>query len=143
MEYEQLSPAYLVIKQGPQAGKRVEIWKDCTTIGRSRECDIFLEDIAVHRKQARIVFTRAGYALQDDHGSGDSIVNGRPVTEKLLRDGDTLLFGNTELTFYSHEATRPFQQPSSRGRELHIGKTLDPTASTIGFHEYTRGSYEL
>ena len=76
MEYEQLSPAYLVIKQGPQAGKRVEIWKDCTTIGRSRECDIFLEDIAVHRKQARIVFTRAGYALQDDHGSGDSIVNG-------------------------------------------------------------------
>src|SRR5947199_5807332 len=148
MEQGQIVSAYLVIKQGPQAGKRVEIWKDCTTIGRSRECDIFLEDIAVHRKQARIVYTAGGYALQDDHGSGDSIVNGRPVTEKLLRDGDTLLFGNTELTFYSHEATRPFQQPSSRGRELHIGKTLDPTASTIGKLDFTntRGapmSFEL
>jgi pSer/pThr/pTyr-binding forkhead associated (FHA) protein len=148
MEHEQLSPAYLVIQHGTQAGKRVEIWKDCTTIGRSRECDIFLEDIAVHRKQARILYTLAGYALRDDHGSGDSIVNGRPVTEKLLRDGDTLLFGNTELTFYSHEATRPFQQPSSRGRELHRGKTLDPHASTISKLDFTntRGapmSFEL
>src|SRR5256714_12531228 len=132
MEYEQLSPAYLVIKQGPQAGKRVEIWKDCTTIGRSRECDIFLEDIAVHRKQARIVFTRAGYALQDDHGGGLSIVNGKPVTEKLIRVGDTLLFVNTVLIFYFHEATRTLLQPSSRGSELLMGTTLDPTASTIG-----------
>jgi pSer/pThr/pTyr-binding forkhead associated (FHA) protein len=137
MEQEQLSSAYLVIQQGPQAGKRVEIWKDCTTIGRSRECDIFLEDIAVHRKQARIVYTYAGFALRDDHGSGDSMVNDRPVTEKLLRDGDTLLFGHTELTFFSHEATRPFQQPSSRGRELHLGKTLDPNASAIAKLDFT------
>lgn len=137
MEQEQLSSAYLVIQQGRQAGKRVEIWKDCTTIGRSSECDIFLEDIAVHRKQARIVYTQAGYALIDDHGSGDSIVNGRPVTEKLLRDGDTLLFGRTELTFFSHEATRPFQQPSSRGRELQLGKSLDPNASAIAKLDFT------
>jgi pSer/pThr/pTyr-binding forkhead associated (FHA) protein len=131
MEHEQILSAYLVIQQGPQAGKRVEIWKDCTTIGRSRECDIFLEDIAVHRKQARILYTAAGYALRDDHGSGDSFVNGRPVKEKLLRDGDELLFGNTRLTFYSHEATREFLRPSSRGRELHKRKAVDPNASAI------------
>jgi pSer/pThr/pTyr-binding forkhead associated (FHA) protein len=131
MEQEQFNSAYLVIEQGAQAGKRVEIWKDCTTIGRSRECDIFLEDIAVHRKQARIVYTGTGYALLDDHGSGDSIINGRPVKEKLLRDGDLLLFGNTRLIFYSHEATRQFQQPSSRGKESHFGKNLDPNASAI------------
>ncbi len=131
MEQEQILSAYLVIQQGPQAGKRVEIWKDCTTIGRSRECDIFLEDIAVHRKQARIVYTAAGYALCDDHGSGDSFVNGRPAKEKLLRDGDELLFGNTRLTFYSHEATREFPRPSSRGRELHKRKAVDPNASAI------------
>lgn len=143
MEQEQLSSAYLVIQQGSQAGKRVEIWKDCTTIGRSSECDIFLEDISVHRKQARIVYTQAGYALRDDQGSGDSIVNGRPVTEKLLRDGDTLLFGHTQLTFFSHEATRQFQQPSSRGRELQLGKSLDPNASFIAKLDFTnpRGAF--
>ena len=137
MEQEQLSSAYLVIQQGSQAGKRVEIWKDCTTIGRSSECDIFLEDLAVHRKQARIVYTRAGYALIDDHGSGDSIINGRSVTEKLLRDGDILKFGRTELAFYSHEATRPFQQPSSRGRELHHGRSLDPITSPVAKLAFT------
>ena len=148
MEQEQFNSAYLVIEQGAQAGKRVEIWKDCTTIGRSRECDIFLEDIAVHRKQARIVYTDAGYALRDDHGSGDSIINGRPVKEKLLRDGDELLFGNTRLIFYSHEATRQFQQPSSRGKESHFGKNLDPNASAIAKLDFSNAhgaprSFEL
>jgi pSer/pThr/pTyr-binding forkhead associated (FHA) protein len=137
MAQEQISTAYLVIQNGPQAGKRVELCKDCTTIGRSRECDIFLEDIAVHRKQASILYTDVGYVLRDDHGSGDSILNGRPVKEKILRDGDELLLGNTKLSFYSHEATRPFQQPSSRGRESHIGKQPDPNASAIAKLNFT------
>lgn len=137
MAQEQISTAYLVIQNGPQAGKRVEICKDCTTIGRSRECDIFLEDIAAHRKQASILYTNVGYVLRDDHGSGDSILNGRPIKEKILRDGDELLLGNTKLSFYSHEATRPFQQPSSRGRESHIGKQLDPNASAIAKLNFT------
>jgi len=137
MAQEQVSTAYLVIQNGPQAGKRVEIWKDCTSIGRSRECDLFLEDIAVHRKQASILYTDVGYVLRDDHGSGDSFLNGRPIKEKILRDGDELLLGNTQLNFYSHEATRPFQQPSSRGRELYIGKIPDPHSSTIARLNFT------
>jgi pSer/pThr/pTyr-binding forkhead associated (FHA) protein len=131
MGQEQPTGAYLVIQQGLQLGKRVEVWKDCTTIGRSRECDIFLEDLAVHRKQASILRTPAGYMLRDDHGSGDSFVNGHPVREQLLNDGDQLLFGNTRLTFYGHEGTRPFQLATSRGRELHIGNNPDPNATAI------------
>ncbi|HLG63437.1 MAG TPA: FHA domain-containing protein [Ktedonosporobacter sp.] len=133
MAQEQVSGAYLVIQQGPQtlAGKRVELWKDCTTIGRSRDSDIFLEDIAVHRKQASILRVGAGFILRDDHGSGDSLVNGRPVSEQLLNNGDKLHFGNTEMTFFANEGTRPFQLPSSRGRELYIGKTTDPQSSVI------------
>jgi pSer/pThr/pTyr-binding forkhead associated (FHA) protein len=132
MAEEDISTAYLMVQRGPQAGKRVELWKDCTTIGRSRNCDIFLEDIAVHRKQASILFTQAGFVLRDDQGSGDSFVNGVPVTEQLLKDGDHLLFGNTEIIFYAHEGTRPFQLATSRGRELlHRGKKLDPSTSAI------------
>ncbi|MDQ6660390.1 MAG: FHA domain-containing protein [Chloroflexota bacterium] len=132
MQQEPLSTAYLTIQQGAQAGKRIEICKDCTTIGRSRHCDIFLEDIAVHRKQASILYTNAGYVLRDDHGSGDSLINEQPVTEQLMKDGDLLHFGHTTLIFYAQEATRPIQLPSSRGRELYKGKQLDPNASAIG-----------
>jgi pSer/pThr/pTyr-binding forkhead associated (FHA) protein len=123
--------AYLVIRQGPQAGKRLEICKDVTTIGRSRDRDIFLEDVTVHRKQASIIALDTGYLLRDDHGNGDCIVNGQPVTERLLSDGDILSFGNTQLAFFMHDATRPFQQPTSRGRELHIGKPPGAGASSI------------
>lgn len=123
--------AYLVIQKGSLLGKRVELWKECTTIGRSRDCDIFLEDLTVHRKQASIVHTSTGYLLRDDHGSGDSFVNGQAVKERPLQSGDQLLFGNTHLTFYANEGTRPFQMPSSRGRELHIGKAPDPLATGI------------
>lgn len=145
---EQLTGAYLVIQQGAQLGKRVEVWKDCTTIGRSLDCDIFLEDLAVHRKQASILRTPTGYVLRDDHGSGDSFVNGRPVRSQLLNDGDKLLFGNTQLTFYAHEGTRPFQFASSRGRELYLGKKPDPSGSTIAKLDLTSGygtmrSFEL
>ncbi len=129
---EQPTSAYLVIQQGSQGGsRRMEIWKDCTTIGRSRECDIFLEDLAVHRKQASILFTASGYVLRDDNGSGDCFVNEQPVSERLLRDGDEMRFGNTKLTFYGHEGTRPFQLATSRGRESKLAKKADPNDSTI------------
>src|SRR5229473_7862492 len=128
---EYATTAYLVIQQGPQAGKRLEIWKDRTIIGRSLECDIFLEDLAVHRKQASILRTPAGFVLYDEHGSGDSFVNEQPVREQFLKDGDQLLFGNTRLSFFGHEGTRPFQLASSRGRELHIMRDPEPAGSTI------------
>ncbi len=123
-EEEQTTGAYLVIQMGP-VGKRVELWKESTSIGRSRDCDIFLADITVHRKQASIIWTIAGYVLRDDNGSSDSFVNGRAVQEQLLRNGDQLLFGNSKITFHANEGTRPFQLPVSRGHELQIGKLLD------------------
>jgi len=123
--------AYLLIQQGPQAGKRLEIWKECTLIGRSRDCDIFLEDLAVHRKQASILYTQRGYVLRDDNGNGDSFVNGQATKECLLKDGDVLCFGHTELTFFGHEGTRPFPLPSSRGRESLLGKKSEASSSAV------------
>lgn len=128
---EQPTSAYLVIQQGPRGSRRMELWKDCTTIGRSRDCDIFLEDIAVHRKQASILFTANGYVLRDDHNHGDCFVNEQPVREHLLAEGDVMRFGNTKITFYGHEGTRPFQLATSRGRESLQGKKTDPNASAI------------
>ncbi len=137
-EEEQTTGAYLVIQMGP-IGKRVELWKDSTSIGRSRECDIFLADIAVHRKQASIIWTIAGYVLRDDNGSSDSFVNGRAVQEQLLNNGDQLVFGNSKITFHANEGTRPFQLPTSRGRELHIGKVPDVHPQAVARLELMSG----
>jgi pSer/pThr/pTyr-binding forkhead associated (FHA) protein len=131
MNQENAGGAYLVIQRGESLGKRVELWKELTSIGRSRNCDIFLEDIAVHRKQASIVRTASGYLLRDDNGSGDSFVNGQSVRQQMLNSGDQLRFGATQITFYANEGTRPFQLPSSRGRELLHDRTPDPQSSSI------------
>jgi pSer/pThr/pTyr-binding forkhead associated (FHA) protein len=131
MNQENSGGAYLVIQRGDMLGKRVELWKERTSLGRSRDCDIFLEDIAVHRKQASIFRTISGYVLRDDNGNGDSFVNGRAVAEQILNSGDQLRFGETQITFYANEGTRPFQLPSSRGRELLHARTPDPHSSTI------------
>src|SRR5712691_2388159 len=139
-QQEQPSATYLIIREGAQAGKRIEIYKECTTIGRSRECDIFLEDVAVHRKQASILLEGSEYTLRDDHGSGDSFVNGRSVTEQLLKDGDELLIGNTHITFCSQEAaTRPIPLALSRGRELSTSKTSDSAGGSIASLELIGG----
>ena len=145
---EYTTAAYLIIQEGPRAGKRLEIWKDLTTIGRSRDCDIFLVDISVHRKQTSIVRTTTGFVLRDDHGKGDSFVNGQSIKEQLLKHGDQLLFGNTKLVFYGNEGTRPFQLASSRGHELHVMKRANPSNSAIGNFELmtirgTLRSYEV
>src|SRR5207248_6462090 len=142
------STAHLIIQEGPRAGKRLEIWKDLTTIGRSRDCDIFLEDISVHRKQASIMRRATGFVLRDDHGKGDSFVNGQSIKEQLLKHGDQLLFGNTKLMFYGNEGTRPFQLASSRGHELHVMKRANPSNSAIANFELmtmrgTLRSYEV
>jgi pSer/pThr/pTyr-binding forkhead associated (FHA) protein len=146
--FDQQPTAHLVMKQGPQMGKRVELWKEVTTIGRSRECDIFLEDLTAHRKQASILRTDQGYLLRDDHGSGDSLVNEQSITSHLLVDGDVLCFGNTRLTFYGHEGTRPFQLASSRGQERKLLRKTDPDTSSIAKLDLangrgTIGSYDL
>lgn len=107
------------------------MWKDCTTIGRSRDCDIFLEDLAVHRKQACILFTASGYVLRDDYNNGDCFINEQLVQEHLLVEGDVMRFGTTQIIFYGHEGTRPFQLATSRGRESLLGKKTDTNASAI------------
>src|SRR5215471_6336664 len=145
---EYTTAAHLIIQEGPRAGKRLEIWKDLTTIGRSRDCDIFIEDISVHRKQASIVRTTSGFVLRDDHGKGDSFVNGQSTKEQLLKHGDQLLFGATKLVFYGNEGTRPFQLASSRGHELHVMKLADPSNSAIAHFDLmtlrgTSRSYEV
>jgi len=102
----------------------------------------------VHRKQASIMRTVSGFVLRDDHGKGDSFVNGQSVREQLLKHGDQLLFGNTRLVFYGNEGTRPFQLASSRGHELHAMKRADPGNSAIANFELmtlrgTIRSYEV
>jgi pSer/pThr/pTyr-binding forkhead associated (FHA) protein len=74
--------------------------KDHMTIGRSRDSDIFLEDLAVSRLHATIYRDEmGGYLLRDENSANGTSVNGQRVSEVPLQEGDEIQLGQTILAF--------------------------------------------
>ncbi len=70
-----------------------------TTIGRLPDCDVVLPDPAVSRRHARIVRRGDAYVLSDLGSTNGTLVNGEPVSERELRDGDRITIGAIVLEF--------------------------------------------
>ncbi len=69
-------------------------------IGRSPDCQIVLRDFGISRNHAKVVVGEAGDArIMDLKSKNGTQVNGVPVVEAPLRDGDRILLGKFELTF--------------------------------------------
>ena len=80
-------------------GKRTILSGDRMTIGRSRECDIVIDDPNVSRKHAELRY-RAGGWLVADLGSTNGVkVNGKRVREAPLDPGDEIMLGLVQLEF--------------------------------------------
>jgi pSer/pThr/pTyr-binding forkhead associated (FHA) protein len=93
-------PALVVRSGGGRAGETFVLEGDETTIGRSPECDIFLDDVTVSRRHA--VVRRGGGALEiEDLGSLNGTYLNRKRTDAAARltDGDELQIGKYRLTF--------------------------------------------
>jgi hypothetical protein len=91
------------VEEGKEPGRVYEVRKDELSIGRSRESDIFLEDLAVSRLHAKIVNLGSGnYALKDEGSANGTKVNGQLVNKYQtypLQEGDKIQLGQTILVF--------------------------------------------
>ena len=58
------------------------------SIGRLPECDINLADPNVSRRHAEVRPAGTSFVLTDLRSTNGTRVNGTPVTEQVLRDGD-------------------------------------------------------
>ncbi len=81
------------------AGERYVLREQVVVIGRLPECDVTIVDPNVSRRHAEIQPRGVGFVLVDLGSTNGSKVNGVPVGERELRDGDELSFGNVRLTF--------------------------------------------
>ena len=68
-------------------------------IGRSKECDIQLEDPNVSRRHAEVRQEGTAYWIVDLESTNGIEVNGRRLKRAKLEDGDTVTLGSTEITF--------------------------------------------
>ena len=78
-------------------GRRLAVSKRATTIGRSRECDIIVQDSNASRVHAEIRHIGLDYFIVDSNSTNGTIVNGQRIRRHALANGDRILIGTTEL----------------------------------------------
>jgi pSer/pThr/pTyr-binding forkhead associated (FHA) protein len=100
---DELEPgqALVQVKRGPNAGSTFLLDQDSSTVGRSTESDVFLDDVTVSRKHATFERRSGGDWFVRDGGSlNGTYVNGEQVDETKLAAGDTVQIGRFKLTFF-------------------------------------------
>jgi hypothetical protein len=92
-------PTLVVRSGGGRAGEQFPLERTQTTIGRTPDCDIFLDDVTVSRRHA-IVAKGAGTITIEDLGSlNGTFLNRHRIEQADLENGDELQIGKYRLIF--------------------------------------------
>ena len=92
-------PALVVRSGGGRAGEHFIPQGDRTTIGRSPDNDIFLDDVTVSRKHAVVLQSGGELRIEDLGSLNGTFLNRRRIETGELADGDELQIGKYRLTF--------------------------------------------
>lgn len=93
----------LEVSNGDHKGRTYEITKSRTSIGRQKE-DINLHDMQSSRNHmALLVYNEDACVVRDLASTNGTFVNGERVLQALLKSGDILRVGNTEMLFRAVE----------------------------------------
>jgi hypothetical protein len=92
-------PALVVRSGGGRAGEHFVPQGERTTIGRSPDCDIFLDDVTVSRKHAVLVYKDDAFFIEDQGSLNGTFLNRRRIESGRLENGDELQIGKYKLSF--------------------------------------------
>jgi hypothetical protein len=93
--------AMVVVHRGASKGARFLIAQDRTSIGRSPESEIFLDDVTVSRSHAIIDRTATGFTFTDLGSLNGSYINNQSMKSAALVCGDEIQIGKFHLIFIS------------------------------------------
>ena len=96
-DLEPLAPSRRALLVGE--GKRTVLSGSRLLIGRSRDCDLTLEDPNASRRHAELRNEDGSWIVADLGSTNGIKVNGRRVKEAVLQPGDELTLGLAKLTF--------------------------------------------
>jgi hypothetical protein len=95
-------PTLVVRSGGGRAGEHFTPQGDRTTVGRSPDNDIFLDDVTVSRKHAVLVQSGEELRIEDLGSLNGTFVNRRRIdSATLLESGDEVQIGKYRLSFIS------------------------------------------
>ena len=86
----------------PGGGRAGELFRPDgarTRIGRSPDCDIFLDDVTVSRNHAVLVDRGGTFAVEDEGSLNGTFVNRHRIETATLESGDEVQIGKYRMTF--------------------------------------------
>jgi hypothetical protein len=92
-------PALVVRSGGGRAGETFFPSGERTQIGRSPECEVFLDDVTVSRRHAELVRNGDTYTITDLGSLNGTYVNRKRIESAQLEDDDEVQIGKYRLTF--------------------------------------------
>ena len=92
-------PALVVRAGGGRAGESFKPAADRTRIGRSPDCEIFLDDVTVSRNHAVLVRDGGTFTVEDQGSLNGTFVNRKRIDSAPLHEGDELQIGKYRMTF--------------------------------------------
>ena len=92
-------PALVVRSGGGRAVETFVLEGDETTIGRSPECDIFLDDVTVSRRHALITEEGGRFTIEDLGSLNGTFLNRHRIEQAPLTDDDEVQIGKYRLVF--------------------------------------------
>jgi hypothetical protein len=91
--------AKLSFESGPFAGRIVALPNQMVTVGRAPDNDVVVGDPATSGRHGRIEVRSGVFWISDLGSTNGTLVNGEPVIEKELSDGDLIAIGQNQIRF--------------------------------------------
>jgi len=93
-------PALVVRSGGGRTGEIFHSAGERTSIGRSPDCEIFLDDVTVSRQHALLLEEDGTFTIQDEGSLNGTFLNRRRIESAAqIEDGDEIQIGKYRLTF--------------------------------------------
>jgi pSer/pThr/pTyr-binding forkhead associated (FHA) protein len=92
-------PTLVVRSGGGRSGEQFPLDRTQTTIGRTPDCDVFLDDVTVSRRHAIVTKGAGTFTIEDQGSLNGTFLNRHRIERAELGNGDEVQIGKYLLIF--------------------------------------------
>lgn len=122
-EVVSLRKCQLVVADGKDRGKKINLTQNVTKVGKRDTNDLVLSDKTVSRLHFEIEYASDSYLLRDLGSTNSTFLNGSRVKEAYLAPGDLIKAGNTSLEFVAYDEKVKIEPSAKDSFGLLVGKS--------------------
>jgi pSer/pThr/pTyr-binding forkhead associated (FHA) protein len=121
----------IIVTLGDNVVNKYVFDKDIMSIGRARDNDIVIENLAISRNHARIRRDGDRFFLSDLNSANGTYLNDERITKAELADGDTVSIGKHKLIFRNEAVDGEALISDAFGAERTVLVTKAPLANLV------------